>query len=301
MNTFLLCTVAAACTAPDYRSLDPDRDGPRHSVYLAWYRQVQAVTAEIQKTPVAKRQDVLDRLEQLANRAEAELAESDYELYARVAFDIAAVVHSHDFGANKGSGLSQEVALRALRSPEKVPFWLECRLLWYVGWAFDREGRPIPKADMPGVRRQWTAMRLHAWRRLVDTVDPAWDPERVPSGGHVPSGLTAEGRKAFLAEQRRIADQYMDQAIAHQVLRHWLPRIQEFIIRDYIGAREDKAELERLLREYGIDEVSQEMILKAVENRKVPDSLYLPIPSTRPVARHEPACVDGAARMGRVT
>jgi hypothetical protein len=125
-----------------------------------------------------------------------------------------------------------------------------------------------------------TKMRLHAWKRLLDAIDPTWDANDFPvinvtppSASGAPSGvaphaikdprLRAEYEEA-IERNRQKAQRYSEQNRLHKWLKRFPKTAEEYIIRAYSKPPFDVGELKEFLQTYITDEETKATILHAV-------------------------------------
>jgi hypothetical protein len=132
-------------------------------------------------------------------------------------------------------------------------------------------------------RKKDVEIRLHAWKRLMDAIDPNWDPNDLPLSNVVPpamlglpSGATPEAIKdsklraeyeAAIEKNRQKAEKYNEQYKLRGWLKRFPPRAERYIVQAYSKPPYNIEELTGLLNQYIRDEQTRTRILDAVKKR----------------------------------
>lgn len=182
-------------------------------------------------------------------------------------------------GDERGYELGRKYALLALENRDAIPLDLELKLTVYAPPAPNR--RLAPKGEnFAQLRRKDAEAVLHAWKRLLDAVDPTWNPDDLPGTSKdvafdlgSPNEMGPEYVQeplrskyvAALAVQKQKADKYWQQHIAHGWLKSRFPEIAEERIVDLYSQQPfDTGELKQYLKRCLADEATRTRIVNAV-------------------------------------
>ena len=181
---------------------------------------------------------------------------------------------------------------------DAIPLVLELRLAGQVNSSRCCTPGAVKGADLADHRRKDVEVHLHAWKRLIDAIDPKWDPNErlvgpngvmppagVPrAGGMDPAGikdpvLRAQYEEAIRANNEKNA-RWGDQYALRNHLK-WFPKLAEgYIVMAYSTLPFDLPELEQYLKTYMADEASTTRILAAVtKNMQNPTGMGATFPS----------------------
>jgi hypothetical protein len=135
-------------------------------------------------------------------------------------------------------------------------------------------------ADFAQRRKKDVEIRLHAWKRLTDAIDPNWDPNDLPLLNVTPppttgmrAGIAPEAIKdpksraeyeAAIEKNRQKAERYRKQSRLRTWLKRFPKRAEEYIIRAYSKPPFNLDELKEYLEKYAVDEKTRARILDAV-------------------------------------
>ena len=245
----------------------------------------------------------LHALERLGQEIKREWRSTDINMYVRLTLKVAQEIGSRDFKFNKRFGLAQDFAIQALEYANVIPLEMECKLIIWVQGRFNADGNVLQGAQWASFRKKQLLLRLHAWQRIKATIDKNWDPNDTgvinvcpPAGSNIPAGgapsgikdpqLRAEYEAAIEVNSQKIARSNL-QILARRLNKRWIPGAQRAIIRAYIEAPSEKAELEELekyLLQYGVDEKARSTILDAVKKKEMPKRI-----SAKPSATSRPS------------
>ena len=219
----------------------------------------------------------LEEYEKFAN----EIQKKWNEDYAKLMLEICKPLSSGTFESRRRFDLAREYALSALNEPNKITLDTELEL---IGHVMTNTGLPFSPKEQELVQRRKKDIdiRLHAWKRLTDAVDPKWDPNDLPKinitpppSTGLPSGiapeaiqdpkLRAEYEKAIEQNEQK-AKKYSEQYELHKWLKKYPDRAEKYIIQLYSAEPYDTEELKQLLEKYKIDQEVQTRIINAVES-----------------------------------
>jgi hypothetical protein len=141
-------------------------------------------------------------------------------------------------------------------------------------------------------RKEDIQIRLHAWKRLTDAIDPTWDPNDLPllnvplpSGAEGMTGMSPKDindpalrakYEAAIEKNKQKAEKYSEQSKLRDWLKRFPKRAEEYIIQAYSKPPFDVEELKQYLDKYIADTKTKARILDAVtkniekETRKEP-------------------------------
>ena len=252
--------------------------------YKQEWARIKAMRESLRNEP--RSTNDLAKYEDFADQIQSKWKQKDKEHYARLMLEICAPLSSGDFGGCRPYDLAREYALWALADANEIPVFLELELTGHV--QTDMYSRNAPKGeDFAQRRRKDVAIRVHAWKRLTDAIDPNWDPNDMPyinvplpPGAPIPaeisfvSGMSPayikdpELRAAYeeAVEKNR---QKAERSIKQSRLRKWLERFprhaEPYIIRAYSRPPFNLEELKGYLNKYLEDSATRNKILEAVE------------------------------------
>ena len=203
----------------------------------------------------------------------------DKECFARLMDVACGPLSSGRFNSRRQYEVARRYALSALDNRDAIPLQLEIQLAAHVITPI--LGPPAPTAEAFAERRRKDVeVRLHALKRLMDAINPRWNPNEVPRSPNAvatdfgfPGTIAPESIKdatlrakyeAAIAENRRKIERYTEQ---HK-LRPWLDTFpknaERYIIQAYSHPPCNVEELRKSLDEYKVDESIKARILNAV-------------------------------------
>ncbi len=180
----------------------------------------------------------LDEFRKVADEIKGQWSQKNVELNAHLILEICRTLSSFNFKDHRRHDLAREYALSVLDKPEGVSLQMELELTGHVMTSVGIPGSP--SGDEFAQRRKKDAeVRLHAWKHLLDCVDPNWDPNEVllsPNGVGasmgLPSGIAPEGVKdpklrgeyeAALETNRQKIERHTEQRRLHDWLTRFPP------------------------------------------------------------------------------
>lgn len=129
-------------------------------------------------------------------------------------------------------------------------------------------------------RKKDVEVRFHAWKRLIDSIDPKWDPNdkfvrnvAPPLETGLPSGVVPEAIKdpklraeyeEAIDNNRQKAEKYLEQSRLRDWLKRFPKRAEEYIIQAYSKPPFAVEELKQYLDKYVADTKTKARILDAV-------------------------------------
>ena len=222
----------------------------------------------------------LNKYEKFANEIQNKWSKKNRELYARLMWEVCKPLSSGRFNDERQYEVARRYALSALAEPNEIPLVTELELTGHV--MTDMVTPRAPKGeDFAQRRNKDVEIRLHAWKRLIDAIDPNWDPNEVllspnavgadmgiPVGGMAPESvkdpkLRAE-YEAALQKNREKIERHSEQRRLHDWLKRFPKRAEEYIIQAYSKPPFDVEELKQYLDKYVADTKTKARILAAV-------------------------------------
>jgi len=146
------------------------------------------------------------------------------EYYAKIMLEICGPISSWHFNQEGKHVLARKYALSALADPNKISLETELELIGHV--MTDMVTPRAPKEqEWADQRKKDVEVRFHAWKRLIDAIDPNWDPNdkavrnvAPPIETGLPSGVVPEAIKdpklraeyeAAIDKNRQKAERYL--------------------------------------------------------------------------------------------
>jgi hypothetical protein len=189
--------------------------------------------------------------------------------------------------------VARKYALSALADANNISLETELKLTGHVVTLMIGPGVPEGEKWVQA-RKKDVQIRLHAWKRLSDAIDPTWDPNEelmspngvgaslgIQAGGIAPEdikdpGLRAKYKAALEKNQKKI-ERYTQQSRLRKWLKRYPKTTEKYIVRAYSKDPYDTDELKRFLQKYKIQEQAKLRILEAVtrniekQNKVKPD------------------------------
>lgn len=221
----------------------------------------------------------LKAYEKFANDIEKKWRHKNRVYYARLMLKICGPLSSGIFKERRQHELAREYALSALEMPNDIPLITELELIGSV--MTNIIGTGVSKGEEFSKRRKKdTSIRLHAWKRLINAIDPKWNPNEFMWGGNVPPpeatglspGVDPKAIKdAKLRKEYEDAIQCNKQKVKKHVeqskLRRWIKkfpkRAEKYIVRMYSHPPFDIEELKKMLDGFP-DQKAKARIVSAV-------------------------------------
>jgi hypothetical protein len=227
----------------------------------------------------------LSAYEKFADEILNKWASKNPEYYGRLALELCSPLTSGNFkDVQRTIAIARRYALSALEKSDEIPIDLELELTGRV--VTMTIGRDAPKGqELEQIRRKNVEVRVNAWNRLLNSIDPAWDPNDVPqlniappAGSGLPGGVEPQAIQdpALRAEYEAAIEanrQKGEKFGTQYVLRKWLKRyprtMADHFISIYSVAPYNNDELVRYLDESKLDEKTKNRIIVSVtENIK---------------------------------
>ena len=175
--------------------------------------------------------------------------------------------------------LVREYALLPLNEPNEISCDEELQLADIVKTDMNTPQAPIGQ-DWVQKRRKDVTVKLHAWKRLLDTIDQSWDPNDLPlrnvlppvatglPAGVAPSAIEDTNLRTeymvAIEKSRQKAERYNKQYRLRKWLKRFPPRAERYIVRAYSKQPFNLEELKQYLDNYTVEEKTKAKILNAV-------------------------------------
>ncbi|MCP4583660.1 MAG: hypothetical protein GY839_18780 [candidate division Zixibacteria bacterium] len=223
----------------------------------------------------------MDAYEALADDIDQKWRGRHKEYQARLMLEICRPLSSGIFREDRQYELAREYALSALDEPDNIPLILELELMGHVITFIIGRGAPSGD-DFAEKRSKDTGARLHAWKRLLEAIDPNRDPDEVIWGGNVPppaatglspgvdpaaiqdAELRTEYEKAIRINKQKVQKRH-EQNQYHKWLKRFPTRSESYIIRAYSHPPYATEELRNMLDNQLPDQEAKARIIEAVE------------------------------------
>jgi len=254
--------------------------------------------AEDLNTSLSQRDVVrdLNAYEAFADSIDQKWRGRNREYYARLMLNICNPLSSGIFKEDRQYELARKYALTALEEPDSIPLKLELDLIGHVVTDIIAPGAP-KGADFAKKRAVYTAVRLHAWKRLLGVIDPNWDSTEILSAdimptaemarkmGSIRSGMDPKAIKdstlrAEYEELIRLNNEKLEKHQEQYEYRDWLNRFpkgaENHIIQAYSQPPFALEELRKMLNDQLPDKEAKTRIIAAVEKnmRESPKGIH---------------------------
>jgi IS1 family transposase len=223
----------------------------------------------------------LESYEKYADEIQNKWGQRSKEHYARLMLEICKPISSGELVGDRRHKyeVARKYALSALEKADEIPLDVELELTGHVVTLMIAPNAPKGQEWLES-RREDVKIRLHAWKRLLDAIDPNWDPNEVILSPNavgasmgLPSGIAPEGVKdqnvraeyeAALQRNGEKIERYTQQNSLRKWLRRFPRRAEEYTIAAYSKPPFNIAELRQYLEKYAIDKKTQARILDVV-------------------------------------
>ncbi|MFH1968805.1 MAG: hypothetical protein ABIJ53_00645 [Verrucomicrobiota bacterium] len=222
----------------------------------------------------------LKTFENLADDLDKKWSDRNREYHARLLLEICEPLSSGSINDDRRYGIARKYALSALDKPDMIPLPLELELIGHVMTPIGISNASNTN-DFSQLRKEDVAIRLHAWRRLINAIDPKWDPDEfimgpnmilspgVQDGGTSPDAikdprLRAE-YEAAIQRNRQKSERHAEQYKLQDWLKRYPKRAEKYIVQAYSQPPFNLEELRQALDIYLTDKETKARILDAVE------------------------------------
>ena len=225
----------------------------------------------------------LEAYEKFADAIEKKWSPKNKAEYASLMLKICEPLNSGIFNERRQYDLAREYAILALEKPDEIQLDTELSLTGCCMTTNITESDIFNEEEFSKRRKVDSEIRLHAWRRLIDAIDPNYDlkkeilsPNAIGVAMGLPSGISPEDVKeplrtkyeSALQENRKEIERRVEQSKLHRWLEKFPKRAEDYIIGVYSVPPFNTKELEQLLNKYNIDIASKNRIFDSV-NRNI--------------------------------
>jgi hypothetical protein len=243
------------------------------------YKQELAEIKAMRNSLTPGKTNNLEKYERFADEIQDKWKEKNKEHYAHLMLKVCGPLSSGNFKDDRRYEMARRYALAALEKPQEISVDAELELTGHVVTLMI--GPDAPKGQIwEELRRKDVEIRLHAWRRLLDSIDPEWDPNEVIQGPNAVAAelglpgsvdpqsienptLRAEYEAAIEANRQKI-ENYNEQNKLHKWFKRYPKRAEEYIVQAYSIAPYNNEELVKYLNDYKIDDETKARIVGAV-------------------------------------
>jgi hypothetical protein len=258
----------AFCAIPDPSEVD----GQEFKQDLARIKNMQALLASGKKIDI-------NECEKLGEDIQRKWNKRNKIYYAQLVLDLCGLFTY--FGDKRRDVLSGKYALSALENADAIPVLLELDLT-------HRLHAQVAEDNFAKMRKKVIELKLHAWKRLVESIDPDWEkkkprhPREMANELGLPGFVTPEYVKDPVLRAQYAAaieeyNQYQIKGLQQRDLRSRLERLPEIvelqIISLYSQAPPNPAELKQLLENSPADEKFKVEVLNAVSDKKAKEKI----------------------------
>jgi hypothetical protein len=245
------------------------------------YKQDMARIHAVERTFKPGRVNNLEEYEKFADEIQKKWSQRNKKYNARLILEICGPLSSGTFPGDRRYDLAKKYALSILDKPEEISVEMELELTGHVVTIMYTPNSPKGE-NFAQRRRVDVEVRLHAWRRLLDSINPNWDPnEEILSPNAIAiklglsdSGMSPENVKdpklraeyeAALEKNRHDIERYTKQYRLHDWLKRFPKSAEEYIILAYSEPPFNLEELKQNLEKYKIDEKTKTRIIDYVQ------------------------------------
>jgi hypothetical protein len=244
------------------------------------YKQDMARIKSVRKSFKPAQVNNLEEYEKFADEIQKKWSQRNKEYNARLILEICGPLSSGTFADDRRHDVARKYALSVLSEPNEIPLEVELDLTGHV--MTETVTPRAPKGqDWAQRRKKDVEIRLHAWKRLIDSIDPNWDPNEVllspnavgtgmglPSGSIAPESikdpkLRAE-YEAALQKNREQIERYTKQYRLHDWLKGFPKKAEGYIVQAYSKPPFNLEQLKQYLEKYLTDTKTKTRILDAV-------------------------------------
>ena len=223
------------------------------------YKQERIRIKALKKSFTAGQTNDIEAYEKFADEIQGNWKQKNKEYYARLMLEVCGPLSSGGFKGRQPRDLARKYALSALANANDISVIVELELTGHV--QTDMHSRSAPKgADFAQRRKKDVEIRLHAWKRLINAIDPNWDPNETllsPNAIAVDMGfpgaiepesihdqnLRAKYEAAIQKNQQKI-ERYSEQSRLHKWLKRFPRHTEPYIIQAYSKPPFDLQELQ---------------------------------------------------------
>ncbi len=277
------------------------------------YEQELAYIKGLEESLTPGQTNNLEKYEKIAEEIHSRWKGKNKEYKARLMLEVCGPLSSGSFKDDRRYVLARKYALSALADANDIPIETEVDLTGHVVTLMI--GPNAPRGQIfEQLRKKDVEIRLHAWKRVVDAIDPNWDPNEPlaanvapPAGTGLPAGvdpnaiedtvLRAEYRAAIEANKKKI-EKYNEQYKLRKWLRRFPKSAEPYIIRAYSKPPYNLTELNQYLDAYLEDAKIKARIIDAVrENIAKQEFQKAKRDSVGQLSSDEPSRQDGYLKV----
>lgn len=243
------------------------------------FKQERARIKALRKSFKPGRVNDLKEYEKFAGGIQSKWSPRNKEHYARLMLEVCGPLSSGRFNEKRQFVIARKYALLGLKDANEIPLTLELELIRHV-----RSDMVTPRAPKgqkwEQLRKKDVQKRLHAWKRVIDAIDPNWDPNDTPfinvppppgAGGEAGGDpryirdpkLRAE-YEAAIEKNRQKAQKNSEQRRLRDWLKWFRPKVEKYIVRAYSKPPFNSEELKQYLKDYIADEKTKARIVNTV-------------------------------------
>jgi hypothetical protein len=243
------------------------------------YRQDMARIKALEKSFKPGPVNDLEEYEKFADEIQNKWRDRNREYNARLILEICGPLSSGRLRGDRQYEVARKYALSVLADANDIPLETELKLTGHVMTPMYTRNAPKGE-DLARRRKKDVQIRLHAWRRLIDAIDPNWDPNEVIWSPNavgalmgLPSGISPESigdpklraeYEVALQKNREQIERYTKQYRLRDWLKSYPKRAERYIVKAYSKPPIDLEELKQYLGRYAVDEKTRARILAAV-------------------------------------
>lgn len=189
--------------------------------YQQEMKRIQSLIEPIQK----RSNNDINSYEEFVNEIQKKWKVKNPEYYARLMNEICIPLNSGTFYSEKRYSLARKYALSALSEPNKIFIETELDLTGQLATSMVHWYSPTD-SNWPAIRKNDTELRLHAWKRLTDTIDPNYDKAAGTKGFleirsiSPPEGLPM-GADPNLVKDKKLRQRYQEELDEYYKKINW--------------------------------------------------------------------------------
>lgn len=222
----------------------------------------------------------LKSYEKFADEIQKKWSRRNKEYYARLMLKVCGPLSSGNFKDDRRYELARKYALSILDKPEQISVEMELELTGHVVTLMYTPNAPKGE-DFAQRRKKDVEVRFHAWKRLIDAIDPNWDPNDIPrSPNAVAASMGFPGTRApetikdptlraeyeaAIEKNRQKIKRYSEQSRLHKWLNRYPKSRERDIVLAYSEPPFNLEELKQYLEKYAVDKKTRARILEAVK------------------------------------
>jgi len=244
------------------------------------YRQELAHIKTLRKSLKPGPINDLRSFEKFADEIQIKWSRRNKEHYALLMLELCKPLSSGRFNEERQFALARKYALLGLAKPNQIPLETELELTGHV--ITDMVTPRAPKGqEWAQQRRKDVQIRLHAWKRLINSIDPSWNPNEVilsPNAVAAELGLPgsvepqtiedpvlrAEYKRAIEANMQK-SEKYREQNRLHKWLKRFPRNAEPYIMQAYSKPPFNLQELRQYLDKNIADKKTKDKMLNAVK------------------------------------